>query len=198
MSVEKQHNSTVDRDAQLILKIASGDKLAFEKLCQLYGERIFRYAYRITADNSKAEEVTNDVLLELWKNAATFGGRSKVSTWLLGIARNIAFNAIRRKQVETVDIDETAPVESNDPSIDRDLDHQTLQQGLRQALAKLSPEHRDVVELTFFHGCSYQEIADIVGCPTNTVKTRMFHARKLLQGLLVEQNLSPHTVEMTS
>ena len=198
MSVQERDNSTTNRDTELIIRIASGDKSAFEKLWGHYGERIFRYAFRLTNDSGKAEEVTNDVLLEVWKNAAKFEARSKVSTWLLGITRNIAFNAIRRKQVDTVDIDETTPIEGVNASVDREIDHKNLQQGLKQALFKLSAEHRDVVALTFFHGLNYHEIADIVGCPVNTVKTRMFHARKLLQGFLTEQNLSPRTVEMTS
>jgi len=133
----------------------------------------------------------------VWKNASKFEYRYKVSTWLLGITRNLAFNAIRRKQFETVDIDDTAPIESDYPSVEREIDHETLQVGLQHALQKLSPEHRDVVELTFFHGCNYHEIADIVGCPVNTVKTRMFHARKLLQGFLTERRLNPSNVELT-
>ncbi len=198
MSVQEHDTTISDRDSELLANIASGDKLAFEKLCSHYGERIFRYAFRLTADATKAEEVTNDVMLEVWKNAGKFECRSKVSTWLLGITRHVAFNAIRRKQVETVDIEDTTPPISDDTGADRAIDHRKLKEGLRQALLKLSPEHRDVIELTFFHECSYQEIADIVGCPVNTVKTRMFHARKLLQGYLVQKNLNPRTVEMMS
>ena len=77
-------------------------------------------------------------------------------------------------------------------------DRETLKAALTRALAQLSPEHRDVVELTFFHGCSYQEIAEVVGCPENTVKTRMFHARKQLKRLLAGADLDPGSVEMAS
>ena len=193
---EQEPQPANDRDAVLIGKIASGDKRAFEQLFGHYGERVFRYAFRLTSDQGKAEEVTNDVMLEVWKNAAKFERRSKVSTWILGITRNLAFNSQRRKEFDTVDIDDTAPIEDTAPSVEVETDQRRLQQGLRKALAKLSAEHRDVVELTFFLGCDYNEIAEIVGCPVNTVKTRMFHARKQLQGILMGLKLSPGNVEM--
>ena len=196
-SLQQQQESTSDRDLVLLSKIAGGDKRAFEQLFGYYGERVFRYALRLTSDQGKAEEVTNDVMLEVWKNAAKFERRSKVSTWILGITRHLAFNSQRRKTVETVDIDDTTPVEDESPGVEVALDHQVLKDGLKSALVKLSPEHRDVVELTFFLGCDYHEIAEIVGCPLNTVKTRMFHARKQLQGLLVERRLVPDNLEMT-
>lgn len=185
-----------NRDLELVDKIATGDKHAFERLFGFYGERVFRYAYRLTSDRTKAEEVTNDVMLEVWKNAAKFESRSKVSTWILGIARNLALNSIRRKSFETVDIDDVAPMEDYCPGVEVAMDQKTLTQGLKKALHKLSAEHRDVIELTFFVGFGYQEIAEIVGCPVNTVKTRMFHARKQLQGILGELKLNLDTVEM--
>lgn len=194
-------SNSVDENAehQLIKRIASGDKRAFEQLFTQYGERVFRYAYRLISDQTKAEEVTNDVMLEVWKTAAKFEGRSKVSTWLLGITRHLALNAVRRKQLDTVDMDEAPEIAApadNTSAVEHD--QAVLKDALRDALGKLSTEHRDVVELTFFHGCTYAEIAEIVQCPENTVKTRMYHARKQLQGLLVEAGLDPANVEMAS
>jgi len=183
----------------LVARVAQGDRQAFEQLFTQYGERIFRYVYRLISDATKAEEVTNDVMLEVWRSAAKFEGRSKVSTWLLGIARHLALNAVRRKQFDTVDVDDAPEIAAPLTNTPEEQQDQTkLKAGLRQALAKLSPEHRDVVELTFFHGCSYQEIAEIVSCPENTVKTRMYHAKKQLQGLLLEAGLDPSNVEMAS
>ena len=158
---------------------------------------------RQISDAGKAEEVTNDVMLEVWKNAGKFEGRSKVSTWLLGIARHRALNAVRRKELATTDIDDAAPVAdeqivSGEVVEERAQQATELREGLRTALGKLSPEHRDVVELTFFHGLNYQEIASIAGCPENTVKTRMFHAKKKLRQILAELNLDPRTMEMAS
>lgn len=198
MSMREQEQQPLnDRDTILVGKIANGDKRAFEQLFGYYGERVFRYAYRLISDQGKAEEVTNDVMLEVWKNAAKFERRSKVSTWILGITRHLAFNSQRRKTFETVDIDETTPIADTSPAVEVETDQRVLKQGLRRALGKLSAEHRDVIELTFFLGCDYHEIAEIVGCPVNTVKTRMFHARKQLQGILTGLKLSPSNVEMT-
>ncbi|MEZ5559314.1 MAG: sigma-70 family RNA polymerase sigma factor [Pseudomonadales bacterium] len=192
--------SDIDRDQALIARIATGDKRAFEALFRVYGERVFRYAVRLISDPTRAEEVTNDVMLEVWKNAPRFEGRSRVSTWILGITRNLALNSIRRKALDTVTVDDAPPIadESTESAGAVALDRATLSQGIRAALSQLSQDHRDVVELTFFHGCSYEEIAEIVGCPEGTVKTRMFHARKQLHTLLARQGLDPASVEMAS
>ncbi len=197
LQTSQTHDESSDHaDSALVARVAGGDRQAFETLFQSYGERVFRYAYRLISDQSKAEEVTNDVMLEVWKNAGKFEGRSKVSTWILGITRHLALNAVRRKEFDTVDVDDAPEISaepSSTPAMERDRN--TLKQELKKALKGLSAEHRDVVELTFFHGCSYQEIAEIVGCPPNTVKTRMHHAKKLLMGYMVEAGMDPSAVE---
>ena len=109
-SAEESDSASENAEHRLIERIADGDKRAFEQLFKQYGERIFRYAYRLINDQGKAEEVTNDVMLEVWKTAAKFEGRSKVSTWLLGITRHLALNAVRRKQLDTVDVDEAPEI----------------------------------------------------------------------------------------
>ncbi|MGD8417666.1 MAG: sigma-70 family RNA polymerase sigma factor [Pseudomonadales bacterium] len=188
-----------DRDQALIARIAAGDKAAFELLFEDYGERVFRYACRLISDAPKAEEVTNDVMLEVWKTAARFEGRSKVSTWILGITRHLALNAVRRKSLDTVEVDDAPPIaDENEATAAVQHDRNVLKAALATALGKLSTDHRDVIELTFFHGLSYQEIAEVVGCPENTVKTRMFHARKQLKGHLAAAGLDPDSVEMAS
>jgi RNA polymerase sigma-70 factor (ECF subfamily) len=177
-----------EKDINLVARIAIGDKRAFETLFTAYGERVFRYAHRMISDVTKAEEVTNDVMMEVWKTAGKFEGRSKVSTWVLGITRHLALNAVRGKKLVTVDIDNAPEIVDEAQSATsgaRARDREDLAQDIRQALGYLSSDHRDVIELTFFQGCSYQEIAGIVGCPENTVKTRMFHARKQLKNTLI-------------
>ena len=197
-----QQSQRADEDAterNLILRIGGGDRRAFEILLHQYGERVFRYAYRLINDTTKAEEVTNDVMLEVWKTATKFEGRSKVSTWLLGITRNLALNAVRRKQLDTVELDNAPEIAADEPSTPAsEHDQRNLKNALRGALAQLKPEHRDVVELTFFHGCSYQQIAEIVECPENTVKTRMYHAKQQLKGILSATGIDPSSVELAS
>lgn len=194
-----EDSTATDQDQALVTRVAAGDRQAFELLFNAYGERVFRYAHRLISDVTKSEEVTNDVMLEVWKTAARFEGRSKVSTWILGITRHLALNAVRRKKLDTVDLDDTPGIADEDltpAAVEHDRD--VLKEALGGALGKLSIDHRDVIELTFFHGCNYQEIAEIVGCPENTVKTRMFHARKQLKGLLRAAGLDPDSVEMAS
>jgi RNA polymerase sigma-70 factor (ECF subfamily) len=182
-----------ERDAALLARIATGDQDALRSLYERYGERLFRYVHRLVGNESKAEEVTNDVMLEVWKNAARFEGRSRVSTWVIGIARYRALNAVRGKRLTEVDLDDV-PEPSNGSSLQSEQETFETQRDLRrllsQALKTLSVEHRDVVELTFFHGFSYPEIARIVGCPENTVKTRMFHARRKLKKALGESEFA--------
>ncbi len=193
-------NDIADNAAQLLVsRIAEGDRRAFEQLFESYGERVFRYAHRLISDVTKAEEVTNDVMLEVWKTAARFEGRSKVSTWILGITRHLALNAVRRKTLDTIDVD-AAPEISDEGLTTGAVEHdrKVLKDAVRDALGRLSTDHRDVIELTFFQGMSYGEIAEIVGCPENTVKTRMFHARKQLKGFLEAAGFDPDAVEMAS
>jgi RNA polymerase sigma-70 factor (ECF subfamily) len=191
--------SAQDTDLELVARIATGDRRAFETLFRHYGERVFRYAHRLINDVTKAEEVTNDVMLEVWKSAPRFEARSQVSTWILGITRHLALNAVRRKQLDTVEMDDAPPVADDQaPTAGMAHDQAVLERGIRAALADLSADHRDVIELTFFHGLTYPEIAVLVGCPENTVKTRMFHARKQLQRLLRGRGLDPANVEMAS
>lgn len=171
-------------EIELIQRIGSGDKRAFEELFGIYGKRIFRYAARMVGDVSVADEVTSDVMMEVWKSAARFESRSRPSTWIIGIARHRCLNAVRGKRLITVDLDSAPDIADRDESGETIRQHADERRLVREALATLSTEHREVVELTFYHGHSYQEIAAIVGCPENTVKTRMFHAKRQLKAAL--------------
>ena len=181
---ERETGSASEQEAQWIRQIADGDRRAFEKLYEVYGPRIFRFAIRMVKDEGKAEEVVDDVMFEVWKSAGRFEARSKPSTWILGIARFRALNAIRGKKIDTRNIDDDAPIADPAEDAGEQLDRLALAEQIKDALNELSPEHREVVELTFFQGCSYKEIADIAGCPEGTVKTRMYHAKRKLQPIL--------------
>lgn len=181
---ERVPDSASAQEAEWIRQIADGDRRAFEKLYEVYGPRVFRFAIRMVREETKAEEVVNDVMFEVWKSAGRFEARSKPSTWILGIARFRALNAIRGKKLETQELDDALPIA--DPSEDAGelLDRRSQVEQVKLALAQLSPEHREVVELTYFQGCSYKEIAKIAGCPEGTVKTRMYHAKRRLEPIL--------------
>ena len=184
--------SAEDRD--LMAELAQGNQAALRALADRYGERIYRYALRLTGSQSTAEELSNDVLLEAWRSAHRFAGRSKLSTWLLGIARHRALNANRGKRgiIVSLDDDPTAGAtieaelvqDGSHNVMAHELDRPRLKKILTEALKNLSAEHRDVLELTFYHGCTYQEIAEIVGCPQATVRTRMHYAKQKLHKAL--------------
>jgi RNA polymerase sigma factor (sigma-70 family) len=129
------------------------------------------------------EELLNDTMFVVWRRAATYNGQSKVSTWVFAIAYRKALKALQRLD-ESVADDPAAQPESPEPGPEEQLSQRELHRVLVQALDALSPQHRAVVDLTYFHGIGYREIADIVDCPVDTVKTRMFHARRRLKMLL--------------
>ena len=180
-------NITNEDDSVLIHKVISGDREAFKQLYALYHKRIFAYLLKILSDKETAEEVLNDVMFEVWRSAANFKGQSKLATWIFGIAHNKAMNALRKtKGKEFSELEEIESKENPQTEVEK----KNLGQKIKNALTHLSEEHRAVIELTFYHGFSYAEIAEIVDCPVNTVKTRMFHAKRLLHGILNKMGLS--------
>jgi RNA polymerase sigma-70 factor, ECF subfamily len=146
--------------------------------------RVHRFVLRLVRDESVAEDLISEVFLDVWRQAGRFEGRSQVSTWLLAIARFKALSALRRRPDEELD-DETAEA-IEDPSDDPEvaLDKKDKSAAIRKCLEKLSAEHREIIDLVYYHEKSVEEVAQIVGIPENTVKTRMFYARKRLAELL--------------
>ncbi|MBV8145922.1 MAG: RNA polymerase sigma factor [Gammaproteobacteria bacterium] len=169
------------READLIARIAEGDRKAFEELYYLYHRRLARFLTRLTRRYDIAEEVVNDTFWVVWRKARTFRGDSQPSTWILGIAYRKARNAFRSSarlaeknlEVEQLPLTEAQPADAEE-----------LRDWLGRALAELPVEQRLAVELCYELGHSCEEIATIMDCPVNTVKTRLFHARAKLQRLL--------------
>ena len=178
-------NQAMDNPEQLLIQqIAGGSREAFEQLYRAWQTRLFRYLLRMVGDSGAAEELTNDTMVAAWKAAPSFKGQSKVSTWLFAIARNKALNSLRRHQPETVEVEEAMAVASSSGGQEQSVSRDRLHTTMKDALQQLSPDHREVMELTFYQELSYQEIAEIMQCPVNTVKTRMFYAKKKLQEIL--------------
>ena len=171
-------------DEVLIQRIAGGDRLAMQVLFARHHVRIYRFVLRLVRDESVAEDLISEVFLDVWRQAGRFEGRSQVSTWLLAIARFKALSALRRRPDEELD-DETAEA-IEDPSDDPEvaLDKKDKSAAIRKCLEKLSAEHREIIDLVYYHEKSVEEVAEIVGIPEATVKTRMFYARKRLSELL--------------
>lgn len=181
-----------DDEHALLRRVATKDRKAFEALYHLYYRRLFGYLLKITRRAEVVEEVLNDVMLAIWKGAASFDGRSRPSTWIFGIAYHKALKALARQPKEPGEETEgPEPVDPEEP--ERLAVRRELATVLGRALGSLPPDQRAVVELTYYYGLAYQEISEIVGCPVNTVKTRMFHARRRLRELLPGLGVSSHT-----
>ena len=174
--------SSAARETELISRIAQGDRKAFEELYGLYHRRLARFLTRLTKRYDVAEEVINDTFYIVWRKAADFRGESQPSTWILGIAYRKARNAFRSSsRILAVENPEAPPPPLTS---DESLRTEELRDWLVQALVQLPVEQRLAVELCYELGYSCEEISTIMGCPVNTVKTRLFHARAKLQKLL--------------
>jgi RNA polymerase sigma-70 factor (ECF subfamily) len=173
-------------DLALLERIGNGDRNALRALYNTYYHPLLRFIYRITGRLDLAQEGVNDVMLVVWGNSRSFGGRSSVSTWIMGIGYRKALKllAASRRWTDRIAASPLEDLIERSEVLAEQSDDNDLRDLLDEALRHLSAEHRAVVELTYFYGCSYEEIAAIAACPINTVKTRMFHARAKLKKLL--------------
>ena len=171
-------------DLRLLQRVAIKDKVAFEKLYARLYPQLSRYLSRLMRRPDMVEEVVNDTLFVVWEKAEQFQGRSKVSTWITGIAYLKGIKALDRLRMmpeqQAQSLHEAEDIEEKSNLISK----LGLQEWISNGLDQISIDQRSVVELTYFSCYSYQEIADIMKCPVNTVKTRMFHARRKLAKLL--------------
>jgi RNA polymerase sigma-70 factor (ECF subfamily) len=171
-------------DTILIERIAAGDKLAMQALFARHRTSIYRWLLRFVSNETLAEDLLSEVFLDVWRQAGRFEGRSSVSTWLISIARFKALSARRRRADVELDekIEATVADTANDP--EAALQERNRGELLRQALTRLSPEHREIIDLVYYHEKSIDECAQGLGIPAATVKTRMFYGRKKLAELV--------------
>jgi RNA polymerase sigma-70 factor (ECF subfamily) len=170
-------------ERDLLARIGTQDLEAFETLYRIYQPRLGRFLITMLQRPQLVEEVLDDTMMVVWQTAGKFRGSSKPSTWIFAIAYRKALKAKARWPDPVEDVDFDTRVDT-DARADEQLHRNRLHEALRAAMERLSPEHRAVVDLTYFHGLGYREIADIVNCPVDTVKTRMFHARRRLKQVL--------------
>jgi RNA polymerase sigma-70 factor (ECF subfamily) len=171
-------------DDVLIGRIAGGDRLAMQVLYGRHHVRVFRFVLRLVRNEASAEDLISEVFLDVWRQAGQFEGRSAVTTWLLSIARFKALSAMRKRSDEELDEEQAEAIadDSDDPEVA--VQKKDKSDALRRCLTALSAEHREVIDLVYYHEKSVEEVAAIVGIPEATVKTRMFYARKRLAELL--------------
>jgi RNA polymerase sigma-70 factor (ECF subfamily) len=170
-------------DEALLGRVVQKDLRAFEELYRAYHPRLTRFLANILRRPQLVEEVLNDTMMVVWKQPEKFNGRSKVSTWIFAIAYRKALKA-RRRNDEPVE-DKYAELRASDEAgPEQQVGRDQVRQALLGAIGELSTDHRAVVDLTYFHEVGYREIAELMDCPVDTVKTRMFHARRRLRGKL--------------
>jgi RNA polymerase sigma-70 factor, ECF subfamily len=171
-------------DEILLSRIARGEALAMRALFARHQTRVYRWLLRFVRNEALAEDLLNEVFFDVWRQADSFAGKSSVTTWLLAIARFKAISASRRRV--DAPLDEGAAARIPDPADDAEttLQREDTRKMLRNALAALSPEHREVLDLVYYHERSVKDVAEIIGIPEATVKTRMFYARKKVAELL--------------
>lgn len=176
-------------DEVLIARIAGGDRLAMQVLFARHHVRVYRFVLRLVRNEATAEDLISEVFLDIWRQAGRFEGRSAVSTWMLSIARFKALSALRKRPEEELDEEMAERIEDHADDPETTLAKKDKGAVLRQCLSALSAEHREIIDLVYYHEKSVEEAAEIVGIPEATVKTRMFYARKKLSELLKEHGI---------
>jgi RNA polymerase sigma-70 factor (ECF subfamily) len=176
-----------DRVRTLLDRIGQQDQAAFRELYKGFSRRVYTYALNMLRDPARAEEILVDTMYEVWRAPARFRGDSQFSTWLIGVARNKALMAYRARRPDELhdDLDDIAETAASDsPDGFAQLASKQRSEGVRACMGKLSDEHRECMHLVFYEGCSLAEVAAVQGCPENTVKTRLFHARQKVKACL--------------
>ena len=176
-------------DEVLIARIAGGDRLAMQVLFARHHVRVYRFVLRLVRNEATAEDLISEVFLDIWRQAGKFEGRAAVSTWMLSIARFKALSTLRKRPEEELDAETAERIEDHADDPETTLAKKDKGAALRQCLSALSAEHREIIDLVYYHEKSVEEAAAIVGIPEATVKTRMFYARKKLSELLKEQGI---------
>ena len=169
-----------DGDLRLVARVGRGDADAFDELYRKYRTRLTRFLANLVRQPHIVEEVLDDTLMVVWQRAGDFKGESKLSTWIFAIAYRKAMKALRKYDAPLED-HEAENRASHEASPEEAFGQTRLHRLLKGAMDELSPDHRGVVELTYFQDLSYREIAEIMDCPVDTVKTRMFYARRQLK-----------------
>jgi RNA polymerase sigma-70 factor (ECF subfamily) len=181
-------------DEDLIKAIAAGNRSAMHTLYGRHHLRVYHFIVRLGCDADRAEDLVAEVFLSVWRQAGSFENRSQVSTWILSIARFKALTALGRRRETQLDEASTEMVADDSDTPEQTVLHTDRTAQLRKCIAQLSSDHREVIDLVYYHDKSVDEVARILNLPKNTVKTRMFYARKQLARLLATHGDFDHLV----
>ena len=184
----KSEGNTNAAEVLLLRRVADNDREAFDELFRNYHPRLFAFLYRLTRSHGSAEELSNDVLLILWKDSGRFRGESRVSTWVFGIAYRKALAHLRKRRMKLVTFVEQEETAQDSNSVDMDSQFER-EEWIRQGIEDLPPKQKLTVMLVYFLGLSCEETASVTGVPASTVKTRMFHARRKMKQHLMASSV---------
>jgi RNA polymerase sigma-70 factor (ECF subfamily) len=176
-------------DPEVLSLIASGDKHAMQVLFARYNLRVYRFVLRLVGDEALAEDLVNEVFVEVWRSADRFEGNSQVSTWVMAIARFKTLTSLRRRKDDALDDVEAAAIPDTADNPETAMQKKDRVAILRECMSHLSHNDREIIDLVYYHEKSIVEAAEIVGVPKNTAKTRMFHARKRMSVLLQQAGI---------
>jgi RNA polymerase sigma-70 factor (ECF subfamily) len=173
-----------NNDALLLRRIGQGDRDAFRQLFEELQRPLFCYLLKLLRERETTEEVLNETMLEVWRQAARFEGRSRATTWIFSIAHNLAVSRLRKRRELALDEEQAMEIEDQSPRADTRLENRDVSRLLERLLDRLSAEHREVLHLAYWQEFSILQIAEMLSVPPSTVKTRMFYARVRLKTLL--------------
>ncbi|MFB9268087.1 sigma-70 family RNA polymerase sigma factor [Bradyrhizobium erythrophlei] len=176
-------------DEKLLQSVAEGDKAAMHIIFARHRKRVFRFIQRLVRNPAIVDDLVNQVFLDVWRSANRFESRSRVSTWLLSIARFKALNSRRERLHEGIDQEDALGIVDEGDTPDAALDRKETKDILRACINKLSPAHREIIDLFYYRESSVAEVSEIIGIPQATVKSRIFYARKQLARILVGAGL---------
>jgi RNA polymerase sigma-70 factor (ECF subfamily) len=188
------HSPDGQSDENLIRAIAAGSQPAMRTLYARHHLRVYHFIVRLGSDTDRAEDLVSEVFISVWRQAGTFENRSQVSTWILSIARFKALTALGRRREPQLDEDAIKTVADDADTPEQTVLHTDRRAQLRSCIAQMSSDHREVIDLVYYHEKSVEEVAKILHLPKNTVKTRMFYARKHLARLLATHGDFDHLV----
>ena len=178
--------SSPKSERDLMKRVAKGDEKAFREIYDLTYGKVAFYLYRLVSDQALVEDVLVETYAAVWKGAKSFKGNAKVSTWIIGIARNLAMNELRKTRIHE-DIDDHSGLSNGSQPDPESLDRREL---LEMAMNKLSSNHREILDLVFFHEMNYPEVSSLLKIPVSTVKTRVFYAKDALKKGLQQMGVS--------
>ena len=170
----------------LLARVAKRDREALAEIYARFQRPLFSYLYHLLGQKELAEDVLQEVLVIIWQKAHTFQRVARAAHWIFGIAHHQAFKALRRDaSVTFLGLEAALDLPDETPGPEADLLRRTTHEEIAGALARLTPEHREVLELAFFQDFACKEIAAIVGIPLGTVKSRLSYARRALKAALL-------------